>query len=166
MTSIPIFVEELHSLLEEPALEFYRSCRSGNQNLSWPQLRNDMQVRFRDYRMDNVIRLSLESRKQKPGEAFISFYNSILNTSSTLRNPLSQNDLIFLLMENMRASQVPSSVSELVQRCVYAEHTWSRLHSQNNHRFSRSFVNEISNMHEPIVNPDDNYLHVYFVLCP
>lgn len=143
-------IEELHPLLAGPALEFYWSCRSANPGLQWPQLRQEFLARFQDYRTDNVIRLSLESRKQKMGEPFIQFYNAILNLSASLRNPLSQHDLIFLLMKNMSyslqyelASYSPHSVAQLVQRCVNSEYTWKRLGSQNEYKVARKYVSEL-----------------------
>lgn len=145
------YVEEIHSFLDGPALDFYWSCRSSKHYITWPQMRYAFMNRFQDYRTDNVIRLSLESRRQKHGEPFINFYNSILNMSSNLRNPVSQSDLIFLLTKNMNqslqyelASEIPSSVAELVQKCVNIETTWKRLGSQPDYRpVHRKFVNEI-----------------------
>lgn len=157
------YVEEFHGLLEGPALRFYWSCRRNDRFILWEQLRQAFRERFRSFYSDDVIRLTLENRRQKPGEPFLVFYNDLLNISNRLRTPLYPNELFSLLTKNMVPSlQVelapvkPTTVVDMVERCVNIETTWDRVRSYQNVFRPRRSVNEIQS--EPVAMGYDQYL--------
>lgn len=162
---IPVtdYVEEFHGLLEGAALGFYWVCRRNNRFIVWEQLRQAFRERFQNYCSDNVIRLTLENRRQKPNESFLQFYNDLLNTTHRLRNPLSQNELFFLLTKNMSALLqvelapcMPTTIADMVQRCVNIESTWERLKLNSSDVRSRKFVNEVQTA--PLAQSFDQYM--------
>lgn len=161
-------IEEAHGFLEGAALEFYWSCSERNRFITWAEMRSLFRERFQDFRTDLVIKSALESRRQKPGESFLDFYNDILNLSAPLQNPISTSELIFLLTKNMRttlqfelASWVPSSLGELVQRCVNTENTWKRLGMAPEYYTLRKNVHEVSTSHIPIYEPTPSHAPQY-----
>lgn len=128
-------VDELHFFLKGQAAEFYWSTIEKHKGIiSWSFMKNIMKDRYRDRRMDFDIRRSLDVRRQRRAEPFIEFYSAILDMALPLEVPLSDNDLLMLLIRNMSidlqrklAGEFFRSVETLVARCVSIEDDWSRI---------------------------------------
>lgn len=149
---IPVnrLIEEVHGFLGGAAQEYYWSCRENKPYITWPELRTLLRERFQDFRTDMLVKAAMEARKQRSGENFIDYYNDLLNMSAPLKCPMSSTELIWLVMKNMKsslqfelASWIPSSLPELVQRCVNTEYTWKRLGAHPDTHVPRKHIHEL-----------------------
>lgn len=132
--SINKFAYELSALLEGTVQEFYWNLHSRNPFMSWPELKNELISAFQFRRSDIDIKSMMKNRKQRPREPFIQFYKDVFKMSLALHIPLSQNDFLEILTDNMCpslqlefAGQRPTSVGMLVQKCNEIEELWNKL---------------------------------------
>lgn len=166
---IPIeyLVDELHFLVRGQASEYYWSVLEQNRgHITWDQMKTAMRERYRDPRTDFDIRRAIDCRRQKRNEPFIEFYSEILDMAIPLRNRLSDDDILMILIRNMSnelqyklAGLNFLTVNELVNQCVSIEDTWIRLNKQSNLSTSYKRVEEISDstlVCPSLTNPVDN----------
>lgn len=127
--------------------------------VSWIQLKCAMSERFQDRRTDYDIRRSLDVRKQKHGENFLEFYNTLLTMAIPLKTPLKEPDLFNIIKRNMRSGlQIATAankfrnLSELVNVCVAHEDTWERTgYNPEAACHPRRYINEIYD-HNVVMN--------------
>lgn len=129
---------DIVTILSGPAREYYWLILEANYPLktSWSHLRNGMMHRFKSSLSDYDIKEVMRARKQQYGknEPFQEFLSIILEMSLSLIKPLSELDLIHLLMENMRpglqldlAGETFRTVSDLENRCRAKEIAWKKI---------------------------------------
>lgn len=101
----------------------------------WINLKNALIHRFKSSLNDYDIKGVMKSRKQnyEKNETFAEFFSDILGMSLSLNQPLSEPDLVNLLIENMRpglhielAGETFRNVSELEARCRAKEKAWNK----------------------------------------
>lgn len=145
-------VWNLEVLLTGQAKKFYwnlidslcsssRSNPSSNQGIevelasliSWVQLRDEFSIRFEERRTDSDIRHLLEARKQRLSETFLEFHDAMCELATPLQIPLKTEDLIHILMRNMRlglrvflAGERFVNLPSLLTRCTGIEDNWKR----------------------------------------
>lgn len=164
-------VNDVQFLLSGEACQYYWLFLKTTSNLNWADLKVALVTRFKDRKTDFDIKFELHSRKQNvPRETFLEFYNAVLTISYTLKVPLSDSDLIDLLMRNMRdglmislAGESFTSIQELVKRCVALEDSWSRIgYIPENNLQRRRNVSELGECQQPQpMNNSSNELNNY-----
>lgn len=128
-------VNDVQFLLSGEACEYYWLYIKTTPNTNWINLKEALMNRFQDRKTDFDIKCELHKRKQNaPRETFLEFYSAILSISYTLKAPLSDKDLIDLMMMNMRdglqislAGESFHDIQSLVKRCVVLEDSWNRI---------------------------------------
>lgn len=102
---------------------------------TWNHLKRALIHRFKSSLNDYDIKGVMKNRKQncEKNESFSEFLSDILGMSLSLEHPLSEPDLINLLIENMRpglhielAGEVFRTVSDLEARCRAKERAWTK----------------------------------------
>lgn len=80
---------------------YWRFHRTTNQ-IDWDSLCREMRNQFRDRRTDFDLKEHIRSRKQKVGERFDVFYDTVLQISDRLQFPLEEQELVEILKRNIR----------------------------------------------------------------
>lgn len=101
----------------------------------WLNLKSALIHRFKSSLNDYDIKGVMKTRKQnyEKNESFAEFFSDILGMSLSLNRPLSEPDLVNLLIENMRpglhielAGETFRNVTELEARCRAKEKAWNK----------------------------------------
>jgi len=97
-----LLCEHAQCLFAGEAKDWYWRYRRSVERVTWPPLRNALRIHFEDYRTDSDFKDIMRRRKQGPTESFEDYKNSILKLSENLAAPLSERELIDILMHGLR----------------------------------------------------------------
>lgn len=147
-----MLAENLYVLLKGVALNYYWKCIKNICPFTWNNLKQELVEKFQNLRTDSQLRRSINARKQKHGESFVSFYNTLQEMISSLQTNISNQEMLNLIRNNMRpglqmslAIQKYTHIGELVSDCITMEENWSRFnYNPDSFNPPRRFVNEIS----------------------
>lgn len=71
------------------------------RNLSWNDLCNDLRKQYGDSRTDVDIRELIRDRKQRNGENFDNLYESVVELTDRLKEPITDDTLVEILRRNL-----------------------------------------------------------------
>lgn len=94
--------KNLHSILLGKARDWYWQFHKQSPNFDWTDFCTAIRYRYKDYKSDYDIREEIRNRKQKPGESFEAFYDSITAITARLSEPIQEFDLIETITRNLR----------------------------------------------------------------
>lgn len=89
------------SLFEGKAADWFWRYHRSVSSVSWHDLCRALRRQYSDSRTDIDIRELIRDRKQNRGENFDSFYESIVELTDRLKEPLSENMLVEILRRNL-----------------------------------------------------------------
>lgn len=147
-----MLADNLYVLLKGLALNYYWKCIKTIIPLNWDKLKQELSDKFQNLRTKPQLRLVLNARKQKPGESFDVFYNSLQEMASSMQTNIPNQEMLNLIRNNMRpalqmslAIQKYSHIGELVRDCITTEENWVRFnYNPDSVVTPRRTVNEIS----------------------
>ena len=126
-------VTDLHYILKGNANEWYWTFIERNPNITWDNLKVELNKCFQGPRTDDDIRSQMEGRKQKHRESFCEFYQELISMSLQLEVPITDQEIIRIIKRNMRAGLQDkltnidiTSVDNLFRKCLAYEDTWNR----------------------------------------
>lgn len=89
------------SLFEGKAADWFWRYHRSVSFVSWSDLCRALRQQYSDSRSDVDIRELKRDRKQKPGELFDKFYDSVVELTDRLKEPLSSDMLVEILRRNL-----------------------------------------------------------------
>ncbi|KAI8125338.1 hypothetical protein CVS40_4253 [Lucilia cuprina] len=92
----------LHIVLAGKAKNWFWSYHKRAQPIIWEDFCNAIKDQYKDFKSPFDIREEIRNRKQKPGESFDMFYESISSLIDRLPNPLSESELVEIITRNLR----------------------------------------------------------------
>ncbi|CAD7015154.1 unnamed protein product [Ceratitis capitata] len=92
----------VHSILIGKARDWYWQFHKQSPDFDWTDFCTAIRHRYKDYKSDYDIREEIRNRKQKPGESFETFYDSITTIIARLSEPMQDFDLIETITRNLR----------------------------------------------------------------
>ena len=164
-----VICRNLHILLTGKARDWYWRYHKQVDAINWNDFCNALRCQYKSYKSSFDIREEIRNRKQKLGETFDSFFDSILSIMDHLPIPMSDAELIEILARNLRPEirqdllYVPihsiSHLRKLVQmreNFLSDETVQKNLHVTRspNSAFGRKYISEINATEE--VNLDLN----------
>ncbi|XP_037824418.1 uncharacterized protein LOC119612660 [Lucilia sericata] len=169
-----IICKNLHILLTGKARDWYWRYHKQVQSVNWDDFCDALRCQYRQYKSSFDIREEIRNRKQKPGESFDSFFDSVLVIMDRLPAPMSDSELIEILARNLRPDirqdllYVPiHSISHLRKLVQMREHflndesvrknLFTRSQNQN---MPRRYLSEIDS-----TNTSDNVHEVEELAC-
>lgn len=94
-------VKNLNVLLNGKAKDWYWRYRKQIDVFNWDDFCEAMKCQYRDFKSSFDIREEIRNRKQKVGETFDAFYDSISSIMDRLHSPMSEMELIEII-RNLR----------------------------------------------------------------
>lgn len=94
--------KNLHILLSGKAREWFWRYRKQVQTIVWEDFCAALRYQYKDFKTDADIREELRSRKQKPGESFELFFDSVSTILDRLTTPIEELELIEIIKRNLR----------------------------------------------------------------
>lgn len=95
-------VRNLNVLLSGKARDWYWRYRKQVDSFNWDEFCDAIKCQYRDFKSYFDIREEIRNRRQKVGETFDVFYDSISAIMDRLPSPLSEMELIEILTRNLR----------------------------------------------------------------
>lgn len=92
----------LHILLSGKARDWYWRYHKKVENIEWSAFCDALRYQYREFKSCFDIREEIRNRKQKPGECFDSFFESVSAIMDKLPTPMSELELIEILARNLR----------------------------------------------------------------
>lgn len=92
----------LHIVLAGKAKNWFWSYHKRAQSIVWEDFCSAIREQYKDFKSPFDIREEIRNRKQKPGESFDIYYESISSLLDRLPNPLSEIELIEIITRNLR----------------------------------------------------------------
>lgn len=93
--------QQAHLLFQGKALNWFWRFHKTTPNFDWCDLCENLKANFHDIRTDYDIKETIRSRKQKSGEKFEKFLDSILVLNDALKIPLPERELVEILKRNL-----------------------------------------------------------------
>lgn len=116
--------ENAHLLFEGRAKNWFWQYHKSVRSITWIELCENLKRNFRDVRTDVYIKGKITARKQKVGEPFESYFNSIVSLFDLLKVRPDEQEIIETIKRNLRNDlQIAllhfnfSSVAELREAC-------------------------------------------------
>lgn len=97
-----IICKNLHILLKDKALQWFWRYHKQVQNIVWDDFCAAIRYQYKDFKTDSDIGEELRNRKQKPGESFESFYESICSILDRMSTPLPEHQVMEMVNRNLR----------------------------------------------------------------
>lgn len=97
-----VICKNLNILLSGKAREWFWRYRKQVPSVIWEDFCIAIRYQYKDFRSDADIREELRNRKQKPGESFESFYDSICTILDRLSSQIPDVELIEIIKRNLR----------------------------------------------------------------
>lgn len=151
------------SLFEGKAADWFWRYHRSVESVCWNGLCRAMRQQYSDSRSDVDIRELIRDRKQKQGESFDNFYESVVELTDRLKEPLSSS----LLVEILRRNLLPeiqheilnlkiSSLQELRDICRRREFFMQDVRRKHGLGFSKPTLvpKRVSELDEMVVNQD------------
>lgn len=92
----------LNILLTGKARDFYWRYHKHHERIDWEDFCEEIKCQYADCKSTFDIREEIRNRKQRSGETFDTFYDSICSIMDHLPSPLSDMELIEILTRNLR----------------------------------------------------------------
>lgn len=96
-----LLCRNVSSLFEGKAADWFWRYHRSVSSVSWNDLCRALRQQYSDSRSDIDIRELIRDRKQKPGESFDNFYESVVELTDRLKEPLSSGMLVEILRRNL-----------------------------------------------------------------
>lgn len=97
-----IICKNLHILLSGKAREWFWRYHKQVGVINWTDFNEAIRFQYKDFKSSFDIREEIRNRKQKSGETFDMFYESISSIMDRLPTPLSEMELIEIMTRNLR----------------------------------------------------------------
>ncbi|XP_065368079.1 uncharacterized protein LOC135960632 [Calliphora vicina] len=98
-----IICKNLHILLSGKARDwFWRYHKQERGVIDWSEFCNAIRSQYKDFKSSFDLREEIRNRRQKPGESFDVFYDSISAIMDRLPSAFSEMELIEIIMRNLR----------------------------------------------------------------
>lgn len=94
--------QHVHLLFSDKAMDWYWRFHATVVRVDWETLCRELRNQFRDRRTDFDWREQMRARKQKHGEKFDSYYDTILQITDRMQTPVNEYDLIETLKRNLK----------------------------------------------------------------
>ena len=152
-----LLCDHISTLFESKASDWFWRHHKSSRRIVWSELCDALREQYCDSRTDIDFREMIRDRKQKSGESFDSFYESIVDISDRLTTPLPENVLVEILRRNLLPEIQHEllnieikSVSQLREICRKREFFIQdvvKKHSLSKHAFQRRQVHEMFGDH-------------------
>lgn len=109
-----LLMSHISTLFEGCASDWYWRYHRRMHSVTWTDLCDALRTQFKDERSDVSIRAEIHRRKQKEGESFDEFYESVVLLSDKLSVPLSDSSLL----ESLRSNLLPEIQHELLYQVI------------------------------------------------
>ncbi|XP_073814237.1 uncharacterized protein [Musca autumnalis] len=96
-----ILCKNVSALFDGKANDRYWRYHRTVQTITWPGLCEALRMHYKDSRTDVDIRELIGDRRQKPAESFDLFYDSIVDLTDRLSEPISERTLVEILRRNL-----------------------------------------------------------------
>ncbi|KAI8126652.1 E3 ubiquitin-protein ligase RNF126-A [Lucilia cuprina] len=96
-----VLCRHIHLLFSGKAMDWFWRFHRTAQRFDWDTLCTELRNQFRDRRTDFDLKEQIRRRKQRIGEKFDLFYDSILQITDRLQTPISDFELIEILKRNL-----------------------------------------------------------------
>ena len=93
--------EHAHLLFEGKARNWFWRFHKSVARFNWIDLCENLKRHFKEVRTDYDVRDQIRNRKQKVGESFSKFFDSVMSMCDHLTLPLSERELIEILKRNL-----------------------------------------------------------------
>lgn len=97
-----VICKNLNILLTGKAREWFWLYRKQAQSIVWEDFCAAIRYQYKDFKTDSDIREELRSQRQKPGENFEAYYDSISTILDRLKTPIPETELIEIVKRNLR----------------------------------------------------------------
>lgn len=97
-----VVTKNLHILLTDKARNWFWRYHKQNEVIIWNNFCEAIKMQYKDCKSSFDIREEIRNRKQKPGETFDQFYESILTIADRLSYPLTEMEMIEMITRNLR----------------------------------------------------------------
>lgn len=97
-----IVCKHLNVLLTGKAREWFWRYRKQVPSVVWEDFCAAIRYQYKDFKSDSDIREELRNRKQRLGENFESFYDSVSSILDRLSTPIPETELIEIVKRNLR----------------------------------------------------------------
>ncbi|KAI8118623.1 hypothetical protein CVS40_9745 [Lucilia cuprina] len=97
-----IICKNLHILLTGKAREWFWRYHKQVDVINWNDFNEAIRFQYKDFKSSFDIREEIRNRKQKTGESFDMFYESLSTIMDRLPTPLSEMELIEIITRNLR----------------------------------------------------------------
>lgn len=109
-----LLMSHISTLFEGCASDWYWRYHRRMPSVTWAALCDALRTQFKEERSDVSIRAEIHRRKQKEGESFDEFYESVVLLSDKLSVPLSDS----ALLESIRSNLLPEIQHELLYQMI------------------------------------------------
>lgn len=97
-----IITKNLHIVLSGKAREWFWKFHKKAEIVDWYNFCDAIKLQYKDLKSPYDIREEVRNRKQKPGESFDNFFESISNIADRLPIPLPETEFIEIVTRNLR----------------------------------------------------------------
>lgn len=104
------------ALFDDRAADWFWRFHKSFPNFQWTDLCKALKEQYRDSRRDVDLRELIRDRKQKPGETFDSFYESVVEIVDRLDQPLPDRTLVEILRRNL----LPEIQHEILNMSIFS----------------------------------------------
>ncbi|KAI8121616.1 hypothetical protein CVS40_7348 [Lucilia cuprina] len=108
--------KNFHILLSGKARDWFWRYHKQVENIVWEDFCAAIRYQYKEFKSDFDIKEEIRARKQKPGESFEVFYESIVGHLDRLGTAMSEQELIEILSRNLR----PDIRHELLYVPIYS----------------------------------------------
>lgn len=135
-SNFDVVCKNLHILLADKALNWYWRYHKQVHHIQWLDFCDAIQSQFRDCRSVADIEEDLRNRKQRAGENFDAFYDSVTSMLDRLPRPIPERELVDLLMRNLR----PEVRQDLLYVSVHSINHLRQLVQKREHFLNDDYV--------------------------
>lgn len=111
-----ILCDHISTLFDAKANDWFWRYHRSVPSIKWPDLCSALRKQYKDSRTDIDLREMIRDRKQKCNENFDAFYESVIDISDRLVEPLSENILVEILRRNL----LPEIQHEILNLKIYS----------------------------------------------
>lgn len=156
--------QNAHVLFEGKAKSWFWRYHHSVAALDWIEICEALKRDFKDFRTDSDVKESMRNRKQRSNEPFEGYLDIIMRMSDGLRNPMTDQELVELVVRNLlpeiRLEMLHlelNSISDLRKACRRRENFFSEI--QNKAQVTKSYVLPRRNISEiegePLANDSE-----------
>lgn len=97
-----LICKNLHILLTDTARRWFWRYHKQVDEIVWEDFCQAIRLQYKNFKSSFDIREEIRNRKQKPGESFDAFFESVSSLMDRLSTPLSETELIEIVSRNLR----------------------------------------------------------------